>query len=112
MKLYEEGKLDGKKKSLSDAAGSWNQQADLVIGDILLHEGRARCLYSILQETLDPAKTEPLPFIFSMLQVVLSTLPLQENLFRNIRGGYYLQRILTSCWPKEIHLPSDSDYIF
>ena len=65
MKLYEEGKLDLKKK-LSDylPETKTTNKSDLIIGDILLHEAGLVSYIPFYKETLD-ATGKPLPTIFS-----------------------------------------------
>ena len=114
MKLYEEGKLDLKKK-LSDylLETKGTNKADLIIGDILLHEAGLVSYIPFYKETLD-ATGKPLPTIYSNVANDSFNIAVTENLFmNNAWKDTIYKRILTSkVGPKGKYIYSDNDYIF
>ncbi len=114
MKLYEEGKLDLKKRLvdyLPETLGS--NKADLVIEDILLHEAGLVAYIPFYKETLD-ANGKPLPTIFSPTRNDSFNIAVTDNLFmKNTWKDTIYKRILTSAvGPKGKYIYSDNDYIF
>ena len=114
MKLYEEGKLDLKKKLgdyLPDTKGS--NKSDLIIEDILLHEAGLVAYIPFYKETLD-ATGKPLPAVFSSAANDTFGITVTENLFmKNTWKDTIYKRILTSAiGPKGKYIYSDNDYIF
>ena len=114
MKLYEEGKLDLKKK-LSDylPETKTTNKSDLIIGDILLHEAGLVSYIPFYKETLD-ATGKPLPTIFSNLPNDSFSIAVTENLFMKSAWKDTIdKKILTSVvGPKGKYIYSDNDYIF
>ena len=114
MKLYEEGKLDLKKKLgdyLPDTKGS--NKSDLIIEDILLHEAGLVAYIPFYKETLD-ATGKPLPTVFSSAANDTFGIAVTENLYmKNAWKDTIYKRILTSAvGPKGKYIYSDNDYIF
>ena len=114
MKLYEEGKLDLKKKLgdyLPDTKGS--NKSDLIIEDILLHEAGLVAYIPFYKETLD-ATGKPLPTVFSSAANDTFSIAVTENLYmKNAWKDTIYKRILTSAvGPKGKYIYSDNDYIF
>ncbi len=114
MKLYEDGKLDLKKK-LSDYLPETygTNKSDLVIEDILLHEAGLVSYIPFYKETLD-ANGKPLPAVFSSTANDSFNVAVTENLFmKNTWKDTIYKRILTSpVGPKGKYIYSDNDYIF
>ena len=114
MKLYEEGKLDVKKK-LSDYLPETlsTNKGDLIIGDILLHEAGLVSYIPFYKETLD-ATGKPLPAVYSNVVDDSFNIAVTENLFmKNAWKDTIYKRILTSkVGPKGKYIYSDNDYIF
>ncbi len=114
MKLYEEGKLNLKKKLsdyLPETMGT--NKSDLIIEDILLHEAGLVAYIPFYKETLD-ATGKPLPTIFSHTANDSFSIAVTENLY--MKNGWkdtIYKRILTSTvGPKGKYIYSDNDYIF
>ena len=114
MKLYEEGKLDLKKK-LSDylLETKGTNKADLIIGDILLHEAGLVSYIPFYKETLD-ASGKPLPTIYSNVANDSFNIAVTENLFMNNawKDTIYKKILTSKVGPKGIYIYSDNDYIF
>ncbi len=114
MKLYEDGKLDLKKRLLDylpETVGS--NKSDLVIEDILLHQAGLVAYIPFYKETLD-ATGKPLPTIFSPTANDSFSIAVTENLYmNNAWKDTIYKRILTSAvGPKGKYIYSDNDYIF
>ena len=114
MKLYEEGKLDLKKKLsdyLPETKGS--NKSDLIIEDILLHEAGLVAYIPFYKETLDTAG-KPLPTVFTSTATDSFSIAVTENLYmKNSWKDTIYKRILTSAvGPKGKYIYSDNDYIF
>lgn len=114
MKLYEEGKLDLKKK-LSDYLPETKStnKSDLIIEDILLHEAGLVAYIPFYKETLD-ATGKPLPTVFTSVANDSFSIAVTENLYmKNAWKDTIYKRILTSAvGPKGKYIYSDNDYIF
>ena len=114
MKLYEEGKLDLKKK-LSDYLPQTlaTNKSDLIIEDILLHQAGLVAYIPFYKETLD-ATGKPLATIFSATVNDSFKIAVTENLYmKNAWKDTIYKRILTSVvGPKGKYIYSDNDYIF
>ena len=114
MKLYEEGKLDLKKKLvdyLPETKGT--NKADLIIEDILLHEAGLVAYIPFYKETLDTTG-KPLPTVFSRTRTDSFNIAVTDNLYmKNAWKDTIYKRILTSTvGPKGKYIYSDNDYIF
>ncbi len=114
MKLYEEGKLDLKKKLsdyLPETKGS--NKSDLIIEDILLHEAGLVAYIPFYKETLDTAG-KPLPTVFTSTATDSFSIAVTENLYmKNSWKDTIYKRILSSAvGPKGKYIYSDNDYIF
>jgi len=114
MKLYEEGKLDLKKK-LSDylPETKGTNKSDLIIEDILLHEAGLVAYIPFYKETLDTTG-KPLPTVFTSAATDSFSIAVTENLYmKNSWKDTIYKRILTSAvGPMSKYIYSDNDYIF
>ena len=114
MKLYEEGKLDLKKK-LSDYLPETKStnKSDLIIEDILLHEAGLVAYIPFYKETLD-ATGKALPTVFTSVANDSFSIAVTENLYmKNAWKDTIYKRILTSAVGlKGKYIYSDNDYIF
>src|SRR5258706_6725845 len=115
MKLYEEGKLDIKKK-LGDYL-SWvkgSDKAHLKIEDILLHQAGLVPFIPFYRETIDSATGIPNPAIYSDKPKTGFTVRVAENLYlRDDWNDTLFNRILKSpLGPPNKYVYSDNDFIF
>jgi CubicO group peptidase (beta-lactamase class C family)/beta-glucosidase-like glycosyl hydrolase len=115
MKLYDEGKLDIKKK-LGDYL-SWTKgsdKADLKLEDILLHQAGLVPFIPFYRETIDTATGIPNPAIYSEKSTPGFTTRVAENLYlRNDWNDTIFNRILKShLGPSNKYVYSDNDFIF
>lgn len=115
MKLYEQGKLDLKKKIgdyLPWTLGS--DKADLTVTDILLHQAGLYPFIPFYKETIDPQTGGPNPGLYSAARDTLYSIPVARNLYlRKDWNDTMYQRILKS--PLSAHgkyVYSDNDFIF
>lgn len=115
MKLYEEGKLDLKKK-IGDYL-SWTKgtnKADLRIEDVLLHQAGLVPFIAFYKETIDTATGKPNPAIYSDKSKPGFTVRVAEHIYmRNDWQDTMFQRILQSKLTAEgKYVYSDNDFIF
>jgi beta-N-acetylhexosaminidase len=115
MKLYEEGKIDLKKKLgnyLPVVRGT--NKANLQIDDILLHQAGLVPFISFYKETIDPVTGVPDPAIYSNFPKTGFTTRVAENLYlRNDWQDTLMKRILKSpLSSKHKYVYSDNDFIF
>ncbi|MDP4263432.1 MAG: glycoside hydrolase family 3 N-terminal domain-containing protein [Bacteroidota bacterium] len=115
MKLYEEGKLDIKKK-LGDYL-PWvrgSDKAHLKIEDILLHQAGLVPFIPFYKETIDSATGIPNPAIYSDKPKSGFTVRVAENLYlRDDWKDTLFNRILKSpLGPPNKYVYSDNDFIF
>ena len=114
MKLYEEGKLDLKKR-LGDYLPETvaTNKSNLIIEDILLHEAGLVAYIPFYKETLD-AFGKPLPTVYSTTANDSFSIVVTDHLFmKTAWKDTIYKRILTSAvGPKGKYIYSDNDYIF
>jgi beta-glucosidase-like glycosyl hydrolase/CubicO group peptidase (beta-lactamase class C family) len=115
MKLYEEGKLDLKKRLgnyLPMVRGT--DKANLQIEDILLHQAGLVPFIPFYKETIDSATGIPNPAIYSDKSKPGFTIRVAENLYlRNDWQDTIFSRILKSpVGPPNKYVYSDNDFIF
>ncbi|MBC7946961.1 MAG: serine hydrolase [Chitinophagaceae bacterium] len=115
MKLYEEGKLNLKKRLgdyLPIVRGT--DKANLQIDDILLHQAGLVPFIPFYRETIDSATGTPNPAIYSEKSKPGYTLRVAENLYlRNDWNDTIMSRILKSpVGPANKYSYSDNDFIF
>jgi CubicO group peptidase (beta-lactamase class C family) len=115
MKLYEEGKLDLKKK-LGDYLPfvKGTDKEDLEIDDILLHQAGLVPFIPFYRETIDSATGSPDPDIYSDKPKTGFTIRVAENVYmRNDWQDTMMKRILMSPLGKQgRYVYSDNDFIF
>lgn len=114
MKLYEEGKIDLKKKLgdyLPETIGT--NKKDLLIEDILMHEAGLVAYIPFYKETLD-ATGKPLQTIYAASPNDSFNIPVAQNLYmKNAWNDTIYKRILMSAvGPRGKYIYSDNDYIF
>jgi beta-glucosidase-like glycosyl hydrolase/CubicO group peptidase (beta-lactamase class C family) len=115
MKLYEEGKIDLKKR-LGDYL-PWvkgTNKANLQLDDILLHQAGLVPFIAFFKETIDSATGVPNPAIYSDKSRPGFTVRVAENLYiRNDWEDTLRSRILKSpLGPMNRYVYSDNDFIF
>ncbi len=115
MKLYEEGKIDLKKR-LGDYL-PWvkgTNKAGLQLDDILLHQAGLVPFIAFYTETVDKASGTPNPAIYSDRSKPGFTIRVAENIFmRNDWQDTMVSRILKSnLGPQNKYVYSDNDFIF
>ena len=115
MKLYEQGKLDLKKR-LGDYL-PWvrgTDKASLQIEDILLHQAGLVPFIAFYKETIDSVTGIPKPAIYSDKPKPGFTVRVAEGLYlRNDWQDTLFSRILKSpLGPKNKYVYSDNDFIF
>lgn len=115
MKLYEEGKLDLKKRLgnyLPIVRGT--DKASLRIDDILLHQAGLVPFIAFYRETIDSGTGKPNPAIYSEKPKPGFTTRVAENLYlRNDWNDTLFNRILKSpLGPDNKYVYSDNDFIF
>ena len=115
MKLYEEGKLDLKKK-IGDYL-PWvkgTNKANLKIEDILLHQAGLVPFIAFFKETIDSSTGIPNPAIYSDKSKPGFTIRVAENIYmRNDWTDTMYSRILKSpLGPRNKYVYSDNDFIF
>lgn len=115
MKLYEQGKLDLKKK-LGDYL-PWvkgTNKAGLQLEDILLHQAGLVPFIAFYREAIDTVTGLPNPAIFSEKSKPGFTVRVAENVYmRNDYQDTMLQRILQSKLSQQgKYVYSDNDFIF
>jgi len=115
MKLYDEGKIDLKKKLgiyLPWVKGT--DKENLLVEDILLHQAGLVSWIPFFRETIDTATKSPLKNIYSSRQSDSFSIRVAENLYMRTdwRDTMY-KRILTSkLAPSDRYIYSDNDFIF
>jgi beta-N-acetylhexosaminidase len=115
MKLYEEGKLDLKKKIgdyLPWVRGS--NKAHLPIEEILMHQAGLVPFIAFYKETIDTTTGIPNPAIYSDIAKPGFTIRVAENIYlRNDWNDTMYSRILKSpLGPPNKYVYSDNDFIF
>ena len=115
MKLYEQGKLDLKKK-LGDYL-PWvrgSNKENLEVGDILLHQAGLVPFIPFYRETIDSISGSPNPTIYSDKQKPGYTVRVAEKLYiRDDWEDTMFSRILASpLGKKDRYVYSDNDFIF
>lgn len=115
MKLYEEGKIDLKKR-LGDYL-PWvkgTNKANLQLDDILLHQAGLVPFIAFYTETIDKASGTPNPAIYSDKSKPGYTIRVAENIYmRNDWQDTMVSRILKSqVGPPNKYVYSDNDFIF
>lgn len=115
MKLYEEGKLNLKKRLgdyLPETKGT--NKANLEIEDILLHEAGLVAFIPFYRETIDTGSGDPLPGIYSSKETPQYSFRVGENIYmRNDWRDTIMKRILASpLTPRGKYVYSDNDFIF
>jgi CubicO group peptidase (beta-lactamase class C family) len=115
MKLYEQGKLDLKKRLgnyLPVVRGT--NKASLQIDDILMHQAGLVPFIAFYKETIDSATGIPFPTHYSPLPTPLYSIRVAENLYlRNDWEDTLMSRILASpVGPMNKYVYSDNDFIF
>ena len=115
MKLYDEGKLDLKKR-LGDYL-PWvkgTNKASLQLDDILLHQAGLVPFIAFYQETIDKATGLPNPAIYSAKLKPGFTIRVAENIYmRNDYQDTMFHRILQSKLSQQgKYVYSDNDFIF
>ncbi|MEO7923711.1 MAG: glycoside hydrolase family 3 N-terminal domain-containing protein [Chitinophagaceae bacterium] len=115
MRLYDEGKIDLKKK-LGDYLPlvRGTNKASLEIGDILLHQAGLVPFIAFYKETIDPATGIPNPAIYSDKMKPGFTIRVAENIYmRDDWQDTMFRRILESKLTAEgKYVYSDNDFIF
>ena len=115
MRLYEQGKLDLKKK-LGDYLPWVNgtNKAGLQLDDILLHQAGLVPFIAFYKETIDEKTGGPNPAIFSEKSKPGFTVRVAENIYmRNDWQDTMFSRILKSqLGPPNKYVYSDNDFIF
>ena len=115
MKLYEQGKLDLKKK-LGDYLPlvRGTNKENLRIDDILLHQAGLVPFIPFYKETIDDKTGEPKPSIYRSKPEKGFTVRVAENLYmRNDWEDTMFARILASpVGPQGKYVYSDNDFIF
>jgi len=114
MKLYEQGKLDLKKK-IGDYL-PWTQgsdKADLIIKDILLHQAGLNPFIPFYKETINADGT-PKQEYYRTTRDTLFSIPVARNLYlRKDWNDTMFQRILASPLTEQgKYVYSDNDFIF
>ena len=115
MKLYDEGKLDIRKK-LGDYL-SWvrgTDKAELTIRDILLHQAGLIAYIPFYRETIDSTSKIPFTRLYSTYKSDSFRYRVAENLYlRNDYQDTIYSRILQSkLGPRDKYVYSDNDFIF
>lgn len=115
MKLYEQGKLDLKKK-LGDYL-PWvkgTDKADLIVEDLLLHRAGLVPFIPFYKETIDTVSGVPFPSHYSTTPTPRFSIRVAENIYlRNDWQDTIFNRILKSpLGPKGKYVYSDNDFIF
>jgi beta-N-acetylhexosaminidase len=115
MKLYEEGKLDIKKK-LGDYL-PWVRGTNkeyLILEDILLHQAGLKAWIPFYRETIDTGTGKPLPGYYSATANERFNIRVAENMYmRQDWQDTMYQRILQSnIGPAHKYVYSDNDFIF
>ncbi|HKZ67361.1 MAG TPA: serine hydrolase, partial [Chitinophagaceae bacterium] len=115
MKLYEQGKIDLKKRLgnyLPVVRGT--NKASLQIDDILMHQAGLVPFIAFYKETIDSATGIPFPAHYSPLPTSLYSIRVAENLYlRNDWEDTIMSRILASpVGPMNKYVYSDNDFIF
>ncbi len=114
MKLYEEGKLDLKKKLsdyLPETIGT--NKNDLLIEDILMHEAGLVAYIPFYKETLD-ASGIPLQTIYTTAPNDSFNIPVAQNLYMSNawKDTIYKRILMSTVGPRGKYIYSDNDYIF
>lgn len=114
MKLYEEGKIDLKKK-LSDYLPELNQtnKKNITLYNILLHQAGLVPYIPFYKETLD-AQGKPLPSLYASSSNDSMSIYVADNVFlKNAWGDTIYKRILASpLGTTNRYVYSDNDFIF
>ncbi|MBC7874258.1 MAG: serine hydrolase, partial [Ferruginibacter sp.] len=115
MKLYDEGKLDLKKR-LGDYL-PWvkgTDKANLKIDDILLHQAGLVPFIAFFKETVDPVSGIPNPSIYTAKPQPGFSIRVAENIYlRNDWNDTMYNRILKSpLGSRNKYVYSDNDFIF
>ncbi len=114
MKLYEEGKLDLKKKLsyyLPETIGT--NKSNLIIEDILMHEAGLVAYIPFYKETVDPLG-KPLPNVYASTPNDSFNIPVAQNVYmKNAwRDTIYKRILMSNVGPRGKYIYSDNDYIF
>lgn len=114
MKLYEQGKIDLKKK-IGDYL-PWTRgtnKSGLTVTDILLHEAGLNPFIAFYKETLDSAG-RPSPRYYSTKQDTLYNIPVARNLFlrRDWNDTMFHHIIKSPLTAAGKYVYSDNDFIF
>ncbi|MBA2250116.1 MAG: serine hydrolase, partial [Chitinophagaceae bacterium] len=115
MKLYDEGKLDLKKK-LGDYL-PWvrgSNKEDLLIEDILLHQAGLVAWIPFYKETLDSTGITPLATLYAKKQNDTFTVRVAENLFliKDWTDTMYKRMLQSNLGVQGKYVYSDNDFIF
>ena len=114
MKLYEEGKLDLKKKLseyLPETKGT--NKSNLIVEDILMHEAGLISYIPFYKETVDAAG-KPLPAVYTTTATDSFNIAVAQNLYmKNAwRDTIYKRILMSNVGPRGKYIYSDNDYIF
>jgi len=115
MKLYDQGKLDLKKKIgdyLPWVRGS--NKENILIENILLHQGGLVSFIPFYKETIDSVTKLPLSKIYSIRQTDSFSIRVAENLYirTDWRDTIYKRILDSKIGPSEKYVYSDNDFIF
>jgi beta-N-acetylhexosaminidase len=115
MKLYDEGKLDLKKKLGNYLP--WVKNTDkenLLIENILLHQAGLVAWIPFYKETIDSILKAPLSTVYSSTQSDSFGIRVAENLFMRTawRDTMYQRMVQSILGPQEKYVYSDNDFIF
>ena len=115
MKLYDEGKIDFKKK-LGDYL-QWVKGSDkenLFIENILLHQARLVGWIPFYKETLDSITHQPLSSIYASQQSDSFNIRVAENFYMRTdwRDTMYKRILHSPLGPYDKYVYSDNDFIF
>ncbi len=115
MKLYDEGKLDLKKK-LGDYL-PWvrgSNKENILIENILLHQGGLVSFIPFYRETIDSVTKKPLSKIYSIRQTDSFSIRVAENLYMRTdwRDTIYKRILESKLGLPDKYVYSDNDFIF
>jgi CubicO group peptidase (beta-lactamase class C family) len=115
MKLYDEGKLDLKKK-LGDYL-PWvkgSNKENLLIENILLHQAGLVSWIPFFRETIDSVTKAPLPNLYAAKQSDSFNIRVAENLYMRTdwRDTMYSRILKSPLVPENKYVYSDNDFIF
>ena len=114
MKLYEEGKIDLKKKLrdyLPETIGT--NKENIVIEQLLIHEAGLEAFIPFYKETIDAAG-KPLPGLYSNTRSDSFDIPVAREMFlrSSWRDTIYARILQSRKKPEGKYLYSDNDFIF